>query len=348
MANETNDDNEFMAIDPEMERIWREDDEPSFTELRASMESEQPEETAETEDSDEEETVSTEEDDTEVEEESDKDQPETTEEKSEQKAVSTHKVKANDMEFDFTVDELKALAPKAMDYTKKMQEIAPWRKTISALKDQGLGEADVNLMIDALKGDKSAITEMLKRTQVDPLELDTDSKEAYQPKQYGKDETTLAIEDVVNDISSDPEYATTAKVVDEVWDSESRRQMASNPALIKGLHEEIKMGRYSIVAPMAMKMKTMDSVRGSKVVSDLEYYQQAVNAYLSSEQGVKEPEMKEVVASDKRQTEIKDMSSKRKAASPTKSMAGKRDVINYLDDDDEDFDSWYKSRVGNK
>lgn len=336
----TNVEDEYMTVDPEMERIWREDEDPSFTEIR----SEQPEATAETEDSDEEETVSIEEDETEEVEESEEDEPEATEDKSEEKAVSdSHKIKANGMEFDFTTDELKALAPKAMDYTKKMQEIAPWRKTISALKDQGLGEQDVNLMIDVLKGDKHAITEMLKRTQVDPLELDIESKHEYNPTQYGKDETTLAIEDIVKEISSDPEYNTTAKVVDEVWDSESRRQMTSDPSLIKGLHEEIKMGRYDVVAPMAMKMKTMDTLRGNKVASDLDYYRQAVDIYVSSEQA--QPVMKEVVQEDKRQAEIKDMSSKRKAASPTKSTSGKRDVIDYLEDNDEDYDSWYKTVI---
>jgi len=343
----TNVEDEYMAIDPEMERIWREDDEPSFTEVRNSIpkedESEQPEEPAETEDSDEkEETVSNDEDEPEVEEESVEDEPEATEEKPEMKA-DVRKIKANGMDFEFTVEELEKLAPKALDYTKKMQEIAPWRKTISALKESGLGENDVNLMIDVLKGDKHAMEEVLKRTKVDPLDLDTEAKNEYTPNSYGKDEATLAIEDVVKSISSDVEYATTVKVVDELWDSQSRQSMAQDPEMIRGLHEDIKNGVYSKVAPLAEKMKALDG--GNR--SDLEYYMEAGKRYFESQPQV-QPEMKEVQPDRAKQTEIKDMANKRKAASPTKSTAGKRDVIDYLDDNDEDYDTWYKKTINSR
>jgi hypothetical protein len=324
-----------MEVDPEMERIWREDDEPSFSEVRATManeeetveeESEQP--TEEVMDSVEDEAVSTEE----VEEESE-DEPEATEEKAVEDN-STFKIKASDMELDLTLDELKALASKGLDYTKKTQTLAPWRKTISALQESGLGETDVSLMIDVLKGDKHAIAEVLNRTKVDPLELDTDKVE-YTPKSYGKDDTQLAIEDVVNEISMDKEYEVTAKVVDEVWDSESRQKMAKNPSLIRGLHEEIKMGRYEIVAPIAMKMKTMDMVRGGQVQSDLDYYQSAVDAYLQSAQ-----QQQAAQKEQGKQKDVQDRSTARKAATTTKRMSGGKSVIDYLDDNDDDFDKW--------
>lgn len=335
-------DSDFMEVDPEMERIWREDDEPSFTEVRATMtneeetvESEQP---TDDEDSVEEETVSTEEDGVEEAEESD-DQTEATDTKSEEKA-GTYKIKASDMEIDLSLDELKMLASKGMDYTKKTQALAPWRKQISAMQEAGIGESDMNLMIDVLKGDKKAIEEVLKRTKVDPLELDTDGKESYVPNNYGKDEATLAIEDVVSEIHNDPEYATTAKVVDEVWDSASRAAMAKNPGLIRGLHEEIKMGRYENVAPIAAKIKTMDMVRGSQTKSDLEYYQMAVDSYLQTTQ-----QTQAVNKTVSKQQEIQDKAPARKAAATTKRMSGGKSVIDYLDDNDEEFDSWYKKTV---
>ncbi len=346
----TNVEDESMAVDPEMERIWREDDEPSFSDVRASIqedeteevaELEQPEDTDDTEDS----IDSTEdnEDNEDTEEDSEESKPTDVEDKS--KDVSdngTHKVKANGMEFDFTTEELKALAPKAMDYTKKMQEIAPWRKTISALKEQGIGETDVNLMIDVLKGDKNAIAEVLKRTQVDPLDLDTDSKAQYMPNNYGKDERSLAIEDVVSEISSDVEYAATVKVVDEVWDDASRDVLVSNPSMIKGLHNDIKEGIYSKVAPLAEKLKVLDGGRKSA----LDYYVEAGRQYFAQQASTQQ--MQEVKVPDVRQTEIKEMANKRKAASPTKANAGKRDVIDYLDDNDEEYDEWYKRTMSSR
>jgi hypothetical protein len=324
-----------MEVDPEMERIWREDEDPSFTEVRATMtdeeetveESEQP--TEEVTDS-----VEEEPDVSEDVEESTEDEPEAEEQKSEM-----YKIKASDMELDLTLDELKALASKGIDYTKKTQTLAPWRKTISALQESGLGDSDVNLMIDVLKGDKEAIAEVLKRTKVDPLELDTDKVE-YVPKSYGKDDTQLAIDDVVNEIKKDKEFEVTAKVVDEVWDSVSRQAMAKNPSLIRGLHEEIKMGRYEIVAPIAMKMKTMDMVRGGQVQSDLDYYQSAVDAYLQSAQ-----QQQAVQKEQGKQADIQEKAPARKAATPTRKASGGKSVVDYLDDNDEEFNDWYKRTV---
>lgn len=325
---------DFMAVDPEMERIWREDEDPSFTEVRATMTNE--EETVEESEQPTEEVMDSVEDETDVSEdvEESEDEPEAEEQKSE---TEMYKIKASDMELDLTLDELKALASKGIDYTKKTQTLAPWRKAISAMQEQGIGEQDVNLMIDVLKGDKDAIAEVLKRTKVDPFELDTDKVE-YTPKSYGMNETQLMIEEVVESIRNDKEYEVTARVVDKVWDSASRQMMAQNPSLIRGLHEEIKMGRYEIVAPMAMKMKTMDMVRGGQVLSDLEYYQTAVDAYLQSAQ-----QQQAVQKEQGKQQDTQQRSAARKAATTTKRMSGGKTVVDYLDDNDEEFETWLKN-----
>lgn len=341
MAVETNDDSEFMPIDPELEAIWNSTEDPSFTQLRnqAAAEVEQPEDTEidDSEDSATDDAETEDEIDPELESEdepTDDNKPEQTQDDVTDNAV--HKVKANGMDFEFTTDELIKLAPKAMDYTKKMQEIAPWRKTISAMKEQGIGEQDVNLMIDVLKGDKNAIAEVLKRTGVDALELDTDSKDTYAPTQYGKDETLQEIEAIVAEISVDPEYVRTEAVVDQQWDTRSRQAMAQNPSMIRGLHADIKSGTYDKVAPLALKMKSLDG----GVKSDIEYYMEAGRQYFNSVSKTPAPAAQR---QEEKQRDIQEMANKRKAATPSKTGSGKRDVINYLDDNDEDFADWYKN-----
>lgn len=328
-----------MSVDPEMAKIWAEDEDLDFIAMRANEEqeepeSEQPEDTdVSTEDSEEDETIVDE-----VEEESTEDKPEVTEETVEDKP-SSYKVKANNMEMELTVEELQKLAPKALDYTKKMQEIAPWRKSISALKENGLGEQDINLMIDVLKGDKNAINEVLKRTKVDPLELDTDGKQEYVPTSYGKDELSLRIDEIVQEIGHDEEYRITANIVDDVWDSKSREEFRKNPDLIVELHKDVKSGVYDKIAPMAMKMKVLDGAKHS----DMDYYIEAGRQYYQGQEKV--AEVQKVSA---KQESIKDMADKRKAATPTKSTSGKRSVIDYLDDNDEEFDEWYKKLQANR
>ncbi len=87
-------------------------------------------------------------------------EPETEEEpkQAEVQPIQKHKFKANGREYEFTEDEVREQFPKifgqAMDYTKRMQALKPWRKTIDAIEGAQLSHDDVNLMIDVLKGDK--------------------------------------------------------------------------------------------------------------------------------------------------------------------------------------------------
>lgn len=352
--------NEF-AIDPEQAKIWNEEEDPDFNALRTEEESQLPEdqpeevieeeivdETPEEDIIEEEEDLSTEQpeqpdsaEDNDItdavpeEEPSEEDNSETSEE---EVKTETFKIKANGMEFDLTPEELAQLAPKGLDYTKKMQEIAPWRKTISALKEQGLGEQDVNLMIDVLKGDTNAIAEVLKRTGVDTLDLDTSPEQEFKPNDYGKPESIQRIEEIVTEISADPEYRITEQVIDSQWDTESRGMIAQNPDMIMGLHQDIKSGIYDKVAPIAFKMKAMGT--GTPGMSDLDYYIAAGQQYFSQQEDTQIQEQR-----DNRQTReesIQKMAPKRKAAAPTRTSSGKRDVIDYLEDDDESFDEWYK------
>ena len=336
---------DFMEVDAEMARIWNEDEDVDFIQLRANereaeeSEEETPEPLEEpSEESDEGEgTVEEEVEESDSVEEDD--QPET----EEAKVPKIHKYKANGMDFEFTEEEVLEkfgeVFGKSMNYTKKTQELKPWMKQISAIKSNGLNEDDVNLMIDAYKGDKQAIAEMLKRTKVDPLDLDTEATERYIPTQHGKDEATQAIESIIDDISRDPEYRITENVVDSQWDSASRRIMAENPEMIRGLHIDIKNGLYDKVAPMAMKMKVMD---GGVNGSDLDYYIAAGKQYgeaLKAQESIASNKVKSV----QRQETLKSEAPKRKAASVSKSTSGRRDVVDYLSEDDDSYSEWYKT-----
>ena len=286
----------------------------------------------------------------------DADKPEEVDEiADEEPKIAKYKVKANGTELELTNDELLQLAPKALNYTQKMQEIAPWRKSISALKDNGMTHDDVNLMIDIMKGDKDAIAEIVKRHKIDTLDLDVEESK-YRPKDYGKDEHELALEDVVNMIKKDPEFKVTQYVVDDAWDVKSRGELAKNPSMIEGLHVDIKNGTFDKVNPIALKLKALDGGRKT----DLDYYLEAGSQHyaelrrtqeveanrtklLAERDAAKAKAIEEVKVREIKQTEVKKASEARKAAAPTKKAAGSGKIIDYLDDiSDDNFDAWYK------
>ena len=290
-------------------------------------------------------------------------EPETEEEtkQAEVQPTQKHKFKANGREYEFSEDEVREQFPKifgqAMDYTKKMQAIKPWRKTIDAIEGAQLSHEDVNLMIDVLKGDKDAVAAVLKRTGVDALELDIEQSR-YVPKDYGRDDKALAVKDVIDEISADAEYNTTYKILSKEWDDGSFREMTSDPELIKLLHIDVKSGMYDRVQPIAEKLKVYD--RGKR--SDLDYYKEAARVYFNEQASeetrraeydkarvLKESELadkarvRDVSDQQKQRVAVKQDAEKRKAAAPTKKVAGTKKVIDYLDDSDEAYDEWYKS-----
>ena len=274
--------------------------------------------------------------------------------------------KANGREFKFTQDEMLEQFPKifgqAMDYTKKTQAMKPWRKTIDAIEQAKLGHEDINLMIDVMKGNKEAIAEVLKRTGVDSLEIDTENSK-YTPNDYGRDDKALAIKDIVEEISVDKEYEITHRVLSKEWDEKSFRKMTEDPDLIRLLHVDVKTGMFDKVQPIADKIKVLD--RGSK--TDLEYYrlasielaqqQQEANraAYEAERQKqerearlARQVEIDRVKKTQERQKEVAVKAVERKAATPTTRKVPTSKVVDYLDNSDEAFEEWYKTNVLDK
>ena len=278
-----------------------------------------------------------------------------------------HKFKANGKEYTFTPEEMMSQFPKifgqAMDYTKKTQALKPWRKTIDAIESANLSHDQINLMIDVFKGDKNAIAEVMRRTGVDALDLDTENN-VYTPKDYGRDDTALAIKDIVDEISSDKEFNITQQILNKEWDDRSFSELTRDPELIKLLHIDVKSGTYDKVQPIAEKLKVFD--RGRK--SDLEYYKQAAGEYfreidevqrrerameeqrqLKEAKAARQAELERVRTTQAKQEAVKTQAVARKAAAPTKSNAGtKKSVTDYLDESDEAYDDWYKRNVLDK
>jgi len=342
----------------------------SEDEISSTEDDDQPEEESESEeDSSEENAEETDEEDDpekdsdepekESEENEDDSSEEESEEKDEEQPVESYKFRANGKDYEFSSEEIVDQFPKifgqAMDYTKKMQAIKPWRKTIDAIESSKLNHDDVNLMIDVLKGDKNAISEVLKRTGTDTLDLDTEEESKYVANDYGRDEKSLAIKDIVEDISKDTEYATTKNILEKEWDEVSWGVVSDNPEMIRLLHADVKSGIYATLQPAAEKLKVFDNGKRP----DIEYYKDAANEYFNktakleaynkqkqirdSELEAKNAKLEEVKATSKKRDAVKEASAKRKAAAPVKAVATKRGVVDYLEGSDEDFEEWYKN-----
>lgn len=261
--------------------------------------------------------------------------------------VPTFRLKADGTEFELTENELKQLASKGMNYTKKMQDIKEYREHVSAIKEAALSKDDINLMIDVLKGDKDALATVMKRTGVDALDVDVENSK-YVPKNYGRNEVELEIEEVVETISRDPEYVTTKHIISSNWDKQSQMEFVKDPIKIAKLHEDVKNGIFDQVVPMMLKKKALDGARKS----DIEYYIEAGTDYyqnkareaynarvIEAEKARKQAEIKVVKEQEAKRSVVTETASKRKAATMTKPKTAKRSIDDYLNTamSDEEF-----------
>lgn len=261
------------------------------------------------------------------------------------------KFKANGQDFEFSdqeiMDQFEGVFGKAMDYTQKMQKIAPYRKMISALEEESITQDQFDMALDILKGDKNAIKKLAADRDIDLTDLSFDDDDTpYNPTSYGKSDFEFQMNEIEDAISKDPEYNTTVDVIDKQWDDSSRKAIANDPNIIMGLHHDIKSGVYSKVAPEALKLQMLDG--NSK--SSLDYYllagaelqkSQATNNGQSEVDNLNKSTQE---AEEKFGKESSEADTKR-AAGATASRAGKKGVVDYLDDDanDEKFDAWYKN-----
>ena len=305
-------------------------------------------------------------------EETETEQPEVSEEpaKTETQTVEQPKVykfKASGTEMEFTQEEMITQFPevysKALDYTKKMQTIKPYRKMIDAWEQEKLTHEDMNFAIDLLKGDKEAIATLIKKSGIDALDLDVEDNNNYKPNNYGRSDVELDIQEITSKISQDTEYEITHQVLTKEWDDESWTEMTKRPQLIELLHTDVKTGIFNKVNPIAQKLKMQDVVRyGRGMRSDLDYYKSAAGTY--SEQTARSAQLvKQQQATEAQQRQIADVkvkeerreatklaAVKRKAAAPTKSKAGTKQLTDYLAEDfgkmsDDEYLKWIETKL---
>jgi len=253
----------------------------------------------------------------------------------------TYVIPAVGTKIECTLDELKDLASRGADYTKKMQEISPWRKQIEAMREHNVSQDDINMLIDIKAGKKEAILNLVKQAGIDPLDIDLDSIK-YTPSEYGKTDADIVLRDTVRRLAVDGDvYSRTEAIVDSEWDSKSRQALLGNPSMIEGLHNDVKSGLYDKVMPEMVKMKMLDGGR----LSDVEYY---IKAGAMVTEKLKQAPSQVDAKRETVQKDIKDKSALRKAAAlPRARQAGKKDVINYMDEiSDDDYKAFLKKVEG--
>lgn len=193
--------------------------------------------------------------------------------------VEKFSIKANGQRFEFTKDELIKLAPKALNYTKKMQAIAPYRRSISAMQENGLTEDDINQLIEMKRGNRTAISNFLNKHNISTLDLDESQSYDYTPNKYGREQNELT--ETLEELQSYPPQAVTTltNYIDSL-DKVSRETMQQHPHILRTLMNDIESGDFDRIQPEANKRAFLDENKKP----GLDYYIQVANELLQHTQ----------------------------------------------------------------
>ena len=147
------------------------------------------------------------------------------------------------------------------NYTRKMQDMAPHRKVLMMLENNGLlDEGKLSFLIDIEKKNPEAIKKLLKESGIDPLEIDTSTEPTYREGNHRVSDEEATFVSVLEDIKSTQAGVETLTVINTQWDQASKEVLWQNPDVMQVIHEQRASGVYDRIAAEVDRQKTLGHI----------------------------------------------------------------------------------------
>lgn len=246
-----------------------------------------------------------------------------------------YKVRANGQDFDFTIDDLKLMASKGVNYTQKLQKLAPYRKMLSAIEEDGITEADINQFIEMRKGNKDAIGAFTKKYNIALSDIEEGEKATnYHPQSYGREPTPLSEVDTELAASMNPQnYQRMCNFFNKELDNDSVNFFVENPEALRNLSNDIESGMFEQIRQQINKGDMLDKYKkGVSFIQKYIYEARQLEEVRNNQQVQQQPIVEEEI--DKTKLGL----------SGTRNIPDKTSkVINSINElDDEEYKAWYK------
>lgn len=161
-----------------------------------------------------------------------------------------------------TPEEAIQLMQMGANYTRKMQAIAPYRKTLLMLENNGLlDENKLSFLIDLDKKNPEAIKKLIKESGIDPMEIDTDADIKYQEGNHRVTDEEATFASIINDIRESDNGTETLNVINS-WDDASKEVLWKNPEIARVIHEQINSDNkiFEIINNEINRRKTLGTI----------------------------------------------------------------------------------------
>ena len=202
------------------------------------------------------------------------DTPETTEfdyESAYKKVSSPFKANGTDMQVKDPNDVVRLMQMGA-NYQKKMLQLKPHLKIVKMLeKNELLDEGKLNNLIDLAKKDPKAITKLIQDSDIDPLDIDGDVPNDYQPTNYTVTDKEYNLDTVLDDIKDTDTFTKTINVLTKEWDQQSKIAISDSPEIIRIVNSHMASGVFDKVNAVLQQEKALGKLQDTP---DVEAYRQ--------------------------------------------------------------------------
>lgn len=156
--------------------------------------------------------------------------------------------KANGKEIKLnSPEEAIGLMQMGANYTKKMQELQPFRKILMMLQNNDLVDEDkLSFLIDINKKNPDAIHKLIKDSGVDPLTLDTESEPTYLQGSHKVSNEEVKFASTFESVGSTDSGRETLQII-KTWDDTSKELLWNHPEVMTIIHQQRELGVYQVI-----------------------------------------------------------------------------------------------------
>lgn len=176
----------------------------------------------------------------------------------------TKPFKANGREFQVTnPNDMIALMQKGLNYSKKMEEMKPNLNLVKTLEQYGLtDESKLSYLIDLHNKKPEAIAKLIKDSEIDLYEFDTEQANQYVPQSKVVHKTQL--EEVISEVvEANPEFNTVLNTIYTDWDNQSKQAVIENPNILRIINEQQANGTYDKIMNIMEYEKAVGRLQGT-------------------------------------------------------------------------------------
>ncbi len=256
-----------------------------------------------------------------------------------------------------SVDEAIQLMQQGANYTRKMQAIAPHRKVLMMLENNGLlDESKLSRLIDLEKKNPDAIRALVKEAGIDPLDIDVQGESTYTPGNHAVPDEAVAFQTTLDEVSSTPDGQETVRQITASWDPESKAELWKDPSILGTIHQQRISGVYDRVVAEIERQRTIGAIPANvsllnayRVIGERMTQVGAFQDLVAAQQAAQRPAVQHPVATRVASTAkpVVANSGKVSAAAPTRTAAPRRAeaFINPLALSDDEFMKQFANRV---